>query len=167
MRLTGYRGIGASRHRRLPLTTVLAPLSPLPQDKSHTILLVQPDKDKYSRIYFDFDTLGDALSGECAHVVAAPSPPLCCIRRRTANPCSPFSHTTGVSQLFENKLREINPGRDEITYNLQDLFGYLDALPDVSVLVQDPKQRVYVPYGLIFIKNNIFARIQEQQSGRR
>jgi hypothetical protein len=33
-------------------------------ETTHTILLVQPDADKYSRTYYDFNALPDALAGE-------------------------------------------------------------------------------------------------------
>jgi len=42
----------------------LSILIALLQNKDHTIVLVQPEADKYSRIYYDFETLHDAVGGE-------------------------------------------------------------------------------------------------------
>ena len=33
------------------------------QDSGHTIVLLQPEKDKLSRTFYDFPTLNDALAG--------------------------------------------------------------------------------------------------------
>eukprot|EP00890_Picochlorum_soloecismus_P000440 jgi/Picsp_1/1397/NSC_04876-R1_enhancer of rudimentary len=90
-------------------------------DSGHTIVLLQPEKDKLSRTFYDFPTLNDALAG--------------------------------IAQIFENKLREVNPGRRELTYDLANLYQYIDHLPDLSILVFDTKAKKYTPHGKTNLKN--------------
>ena len=37
--------------------------------------------------------------------------------------------------MFEDRLKVMTPGLSKITYDIQQLFGYLDSLPDISCLV--------------------------------
>jgi hypothetical protein len=99
---------------------------------SHTIVLAQPTADKYSRTFYDFSNLQEALAG-------------CC-------------------DLYENTLRDLNrsSGLIELKYEISDLFRFVDSLPDLSMLVLDPKSRQYVPFGKNFIKNQLFRHCHER-----
>ena len=41
----------------------------------------------------------------------------------------------GVCQLFEQKLKSMHPNRHKITYDISELFEYLDQLKDLCCLV--------------------------------
>jgi Enhancer of rudimentary len=41
----------------------------------------------------------------------------------------------GVCQLFEERLKILHPTQSEITYDIKDLFQFIDDLPDLSCLV--------------------------------
>ncbi|KAK9822635.1 hypothetical protein WJX81_001605 [Elliptochloris bilobata] len=41
----------------------------------------------------------------------------------------------GVCGLFEKRLKELNPTRRQITYDVQDLFTFIDHMQDMSALV--------------------------------
>jgi hypothetical protein len=43
--------------------------------------------------------------------------------------------TTGITNLYENILKERNPGQKEITYDLEELVSFLQGLADLSLLV--------------------------------
>jgi len=70
--------------------------------------------------------------------------------------------SAGISQLFENKLREINANVPTLTYDIKDLFTFIDRLPDVSILVFDPQSKHYIPYGRTFIKNQIYKKLSAE-----
>ena len=41
----------------------------------------------------------------------------------------------GVLALFEKRLKELNPQMRQITYDINDLYRYIDTLQDLSALV--------------------------------
>ena len=47
----------------------------------------------------------------------------------------------GVCQMFEKRLKELNPSMRSITYDINDLYHYIDLLPDLSALVLAPGAR--------------------------
>ena len=47
----------------------------------------------------------------------------------------------GVCQMFEKRLKELNPQMRSITYDINDLYHYIDVLPDLSALVFAPGAR--------------------------
>ena len=50
----------------------------------------------------------------------------------------------GVCQMFEKRLKELNPAMRSITYDINDLYHYIDLLPDLSALVLAPGARTLV-----------------------
>ena len=45
----------------------------------------------------------------------------------------------GVCQLYEQSLKTMNPGLRSTTYDVQDLFSFVDSVSDLSCLVFNPK----------------------------
>jgi hypothetical protein len=43
-----------------------------------------------------------------------------------------------VCNLFEKRLKELNPQMRNITYDINDLYAYVDSIPDLSALVFAP-----------------------------
>lgn len=41
----------------------------------------------------------------------------------------------GVVKMYEAKLKQLNPNMKNITYDIQDLYNYIDSLVDLSALV--------------------------------
>ena len=41
----------------------------------------------------------------------------------------------GVCAMFEKRLKSLNPSMRQITYDINDLFTFIDSLPDLSALV--------------------------------
>ena len=37
--------------------------------------------------------------------------------------------------MFEKRLKQLNPNMRQITYDINDLYTYIDSLPDLSALV--------------------------------
>lgn len=42
---------------------------------------------------------------------------------------------TGVTKMYEERLKEVNPHRVHITYDITDLYGFIDELGDLSAFV--------------------------------
>lgn len=49
---------------------------------------------------------------------------------------STASAAMGVVQVYENLLKELNPGQASVHYELEQLYGWLDNLGDCSALMQ-------------------------------
>ncbi|GKC09585.1 enhancer of rudimentary, partial [Tanacetum coccineum] len=41
----------------------------------------------------------------------------------------------GICALYERKLKDLNPAMRNITYDIQDLYNFIDGLADLSALV--------------------------------
>ena len=52
----------------------------------------------------------------------------------------------GVCLLYEKELKALNPSMKNITYDIADLFAYIDQLSDISCLVCAPIPRHRAPH---------------------
>mmetsp|Transcript_41508 Transcript_41508/g.50310 ORF Transcript_41508/g.50310 Transcript_41508/m.50310 type:complete len:104 (+) Transcript_41508:146-457(+) len=68
----------------------------------------------------------------------------------------------GVCQMFEKRLKELNPQVRNITYDIDDLYNYIDQLADMSALVFDPQKNAYLPYNKEYIKKKAFDHLKKQ-----
>lgn len=59
----------------------------------------------------------------------------------------------GVCEIYESKLKQMNPSLSTITYDLVDLLGYIDSLTDLSCLIYNDKLKTYMPHGRDWIKS--------------
>lgn len=46
-----------------------------------------------------------------------------------------FLIVAGVTKMYEARLKEVNPQQVHITYDITDLYGFIDELGDLSALV--------------------------------
>jgi len=46
-----------------------------------------------------------------------------------------FSEMAGICGLYERKIRNINPMVMNLTYDISDLYNFIDGLIDISALV--------------------------------
>ena len=68
----------------------------------------------------------------------------------------------GVCTMFEKRLKEMYPHMKDITYDIADLYNYVDALADLSAMVYDPKLNAYQPYNKEWVKKKCFAHLKKQ-----
>merc|ERR1711934_1085382 len=61
----------------------------------------------------------------------------------------------GVCTMFEKRMKDI-------TYDIADLYNYVDALADLSAMVYDPKLNAYQPYNKEWVKKKCFAHLKKQ-----
>lgn len=62
--------------------------------------------------------------------------------------------------MYEVLLKSLNPGLAEMTYDVEDLFAYLDRLPELSALIYDPQLDAYVPHDRAWIKQAALSQLQ-------
>lgn len=67
----------------------------------------------------------------------------------------------GICALYERKLKEINPAVRDISYDIGDLYNFIDGLADMSALVYDHSIQAYLPYDREWIKHKAFQRLKK------
>mmetsp|Transcript_58184 Transcript_58184/g.126469 ORF Transcript_58184/g.126469 Transcript_58184/m.126469 type:complete len:105 (+) Transcript_58184:66-380(+) len=68
----------------------------------------------------------------------------------------------GIVKLYEHKLKDLNPGIQHITYDISDLYNYIDSLHDICALVCNPSTNVYEPKAKDWIKAKVFQQLKQQ-----
>ena len=135
-------------------------------DNRHTIILVQTTANKKSRTFMDFEKVSMAMNGECPTLpeISSPAAPRINWAPESIPDQSPFRSvpTTGVCTMFEKRLKEMYPHMNDITYDIADLYNYVDALADLSAMVYDPKLNAYQPYNKEWVKKKCFAHLKKQ-----
>jgi len=71
----------------------------------------------------------------------------------------------GVCQLFEEKLKHDRPGEKKITYDISDLYSYIDSMADMCALVFDGRTAQYAPFPKVWIKESVLAHLKRAAQG--
>ena len=107
----------------------------------HTVLLIQFDQnDAHSRTYLDFDTVADAMDS--------------------------------ITQMYENKIRlgkvtttsadVESDSQEDLQYEMRGLVSFLDGdFSELTCLVFDEVQKIYVPHGKEWIKSRIYQYLKK------
>ena len=68
-----------------------------------------------------------------------------------------------VCGLYEKELKALNPQVRNITYDISDLYQFLDHLGDLSCFVLEPDRGAsYLPKGKDWIKKEVFRHLKAQ-----
>lgn len=68
----------------------------------------------------------------------------------------------GVCAIYESELKRCNPGVRNITYDVSDLYKYIDQLTDLSMLIYNAQNTSYIPRGKDWIKAQVFNHLKRQ-----
>ncbi|KAJ7384764.1 hypothetical protein OS493_020356 [Desmophyllum pertusum] len=68
----------------------------------------------------------------------------------------------GVCKIFEEYLKKSNPSTPSITYDISQLFDYIDNLTDLSCMMRCQKEPMYEPHNKEWIKENIYIMLRKQ-----
>ncbi|ONM16224.1 Enhancer of rudimentary-like protein [Zea mays] len=58
------------------------------------------------------------------------------------------------------KIRNINPMVRNLTYDIGDLYNFIDGLTDISALVYDDSLHAFLPYDRQWIKQKLFQHLK-------
>jgi len=70
----------------------------------------------------------------------------------------------GVCKMYEEHLKRQNPNIPSITYDISQLFDFIDQLADLSCLVYQRSSNTYAPYNKDWIKEKIYILLRRQAS---
>ena len=68
----------------------------------------------------------------------------------------------GVCRMYERHLKKEYPTKKQITYDVANLFDYIQDMPDMSCLVFSDKYKVYEPKGKQWIKDEVLKHLKKQ-----
>ncbi|UYV81157.1 ERH [Cordylochernes scorpioides] len=66
----------------------------------------------------------------------------------------------GVYHIYEEHLKRQNPNTPSITYDISQLFDFINQLTDLSCLVYQKSTNTYAPYN--WIKEKIYILLRRQ-----
>ncbi|CAN6450750.1 unnamed protein product [Victoria cruziana] len=66
----------------------------------------------------------------------------------------------GICELYERKLKELNPTIHNLTYDIADLYNFIDGLADLSALVYDHNIQAYLPNDRQWIKQRVLQHLR-------
>ncbi|XP_022852872.1 enhancer of rudimentary homolog isoform X1 [Olea europaea var. sylvestris] len=67
----------------------------------------------------------------------------------------------GICGLYERKLKAINPAIRNLSYDISDLYNFIDGLADLSALVYDHSIQAYLPYDRQWIKHKTLQHLEK------
>lgn len=68
----------------------------------------------------------------------------------------------GVCQLYEQRLKLQNSDKTEVTYDVAELFTYLDSLKDIGTLVYNVNIKAYEPKSRDWLKQQLYCGLKGQ-----
>ncbi|CAM9852905.1 unnamed protein product [Heterosigma akashiwo] len=67
-----------------------------------------------------------------------------------------------IIKMFEDRLKKLNPTAIDISYDISDLFNYMDDLLDICALIFDNNIGAYIPEDRESIKQRTFNYLRNQ-----
>lgn len=68
----------------------------------------------------------------------------------------------GVCKIYEEHLKRMNPNSPSITYDISQLFDFIDDLADLCCMVYQHETQLYAPYNKDWIKEKIYILLRKQ-----
>ncbi|XP_030373046.1 protein enhancer of rudimentary-like [Scaptodrosophila lebanonensis] len=62
----------------------------------------------------------------------------------------------GICKVYEEHLKLYNPNNPTITYDIRQLFEFIDQVPDIGCMVLDPSTKSYAPHNKEWIKEKMY-----------
>lgn len=69
-----------------------------------------------------------------------------------------------ILKIFEDKLRTQLQEKDNFTYDLSDLYEYLDDLPQILCLIYSEEMRNFTPHDKNWVKSKLYSHLTTQLS---
>lgn len=68
----------------------------------------------------------------------------------------------GICKIYEEDLKKRHLKSKQITYDVSQLFDFVDGLTDLSCLILDKSEYRYCPYDKNWIKEKIYVLLRKQ-----
>ncbi|XP_017777391.1 PREDICTED: enhancer of rudimentary homolog [Nicrophorus vespilloides] len=67
----------------------------------------------------------------------------------------------GMCKVYEEHLKKLMPNTSTITYEISQLFDFIEQLSDVSCLVYQKSTNTYAPFNKDWIKEKIYILLRQ------
>ncbi|XP_059121077.1 enhancer of rudimentary homolog [Peromyscus eremicus] len=105
---------------------------------------------------------GSGVTGSCSQAFGAMSHTIFLVQptkrpegRTYADYESVSECMEGVCKMYEEHLKRMNPNSPSVTYNISQLFHFINDVADLSCLVYRADTQTYQPYNKDWIKEKI------------
>lgn len=71
----------------------------------------------------------------------------------------------GVCKIYEEQLKRENSNAPTVTYDISQLFQFIDGLADLSCLVYHEPTFTYIPHPKKWIKEQVYVLLRKQAGG--
>lgn len=68
-------------------------------------------------------------------------------------------------RMYEARLKQLNPSVPDLTYDVSDLFKYLDSMADISMLTLETSAGMYQPHPREEVKRQLYEHLKSQAGG--
>eukprot|EP01138_Halocafeteria_seosinensis_P000653 gb/GECG01000669.1/.p1 GENE.gb/GECG01000669.1/~~gb/GECG01000669.1/.p1 ORF type:complete len:134 (+),score=15.26 gb/GECG01000669.1/:1-402(+) len=68
-------------------------------------------------------------------------------------------------RMYEARLKQLNPSVPDLTYDVSDLFKYLDSMADISMLTLETSAGMYKPHPREEVKRQLYEHLKRQAGG--
>eukprot|EP00298_Acanthocystis_sp_HF-20_P016109 c21381_g1_i1.p1 GENE.c21381_g1_i1~~c21381_g1_i1.p1 ORF type:complete len:100 (+),score=28.99 c21381_g1_i1:30-329(+) len=68
-----------------------------------------------------------------------------------------------ICTMYETRLKKNNPTAQNITYDISELFAWIDSQPDMACLVFEVQLQAYSPHPKDWIKQKVLSALRKQQ----
>merc|ERR1712031_44838 len=110
----------------------------------------------------DFDCLTEEFKNMSSHTILLVQP----TRKPEGRTYSDYESVNdcmeGVCKIYEEHLKKSNPSSSQITYDISQLFDFIDELADLSCLVYQKNSQTYLPYNKDWVKEKIYILLRNQ-----
>ncbi|ALC39391.1 e-r- [Drosophila busckii] len=66
-----------------------------------------------------------------------------------------------ICNIYEEHLKRVTPTMPTVTYDIMQLFDFLDSFVDICCLVQQSGSKTYAPYSKDWLKDKIYEKFQK------
>lgn len=119
-------------------------------------------KQHKQQICTRYKSTGSATNANMSHTILLVQPTKRPEGRTYADYESVNECMEGVCKMYEEHLKRMNPNSPSITYDISQLFDFIDDLADLSCLVYRADTQTYQPYNKDWIKEKIYVLLRRQ-----
>ncbi|RKP07258.1 enhancer of rudimentary [Thamnocephalis sphaerospora] len=68
-----------------------------------------------------------------------------------------------IIETYQRRLKALHPRESNITYDIEELYQYIDGYTELAALVYEPNQMAYAPKDKAWIKERIHHQLSRAQ----
>jgi hypothetical protein len=74
-----------------------------------------------------------------------------------------YNTSSGIIDTYQRRLKALHPRETNITYNIEELYQFIDGYTELAALVYEPNSMAYAPKDKNWIKERIHNQLARAQ----